>query len=495
MSLSRYSEYKDSGVEWLGDVPGHWEVAPLKHNFKIVGGSTPKSDQATYWDGEFTWVTPSDLSKLSSMNINDSQRKITSEGLASCGTSLVPSGSIVLSTRAPIGSLAIAQTELCTNQGCKSLVPLAGTQPQFYGYLLSISTGELNIRGKGTTFLELSGDELGAFKVGVPPNSEQQNIAAFLDRETGKIDALIAEQRRLVELLAEKRQAVISHAVTKGLGTRHSRAGGKPAIQNSPRSGQSDCPAMQESSNHLDSRLRGNDGVVMKDSGIEWLGEVPEHWGVMSLKRDLAFLTSGSRGWADHYADEGALFIRIGNLPREGIQLDLSDIQRVNVPDGSEGERTKVKSGDVLFSITAYLGSVAVVPEDIETAYVSQHVALARLSGQLLLPRWVAYLTLSLVGKTYLETQGYGGTKIQLSLDDIKNIPTLAPPLEEQRAIVSFLETETAKLDTLTLEANRAIALLQERRSALISAAVTGKIDVRYNTTETGAHDAVATLS
>jgi len=439
MSLPRYSEYKASGVEWLGEVPGHWEAAPLKRSFKIVGGSTPKSDQAAYWDGEFTWVTPSDLSKLSSMNINDSQRKITSEGLASCGTSLVPSGSIVLSTRAPIGSLAIAQTELCTNQGCKSLVPLADTQPQFYGYLLSISTGELNIRGKGTTFLELSGDELGAFKVGVPPSSEQQAIAAFLDRETGKIDALIAEQRRLVELLAEKRQAVISHAVTKGL----------------------------------------NPNAPMKDSGIVWLGDVPKHWDVMSLKRDLAFLTSGSRGWADHYADEGALFIRIGNLPREGIQLDLSDIQRVNVPDGSEGERTKVKSGDVLFSITAYLGSVAVVPEDIEIAYVSQHVALARLSAQLLLPRWVAYLTLSLVGKTYLETQGYGGTKIQLSLDDIKNIPTLAPPLEEQRAIVSFLETETAKFDTLTAEANCAIELLQERRSALISAAVTGKIDVR----------------
>jgi type I restriction enzyme S subunit len=236
---------------------------------------------------------------------------------------------------------------------------------------------------------------------------------------------------------------------------------------------------MQESSNHLDSRLRGNDGVVMKDSGIEWLGEVPVHWEVMSLKRDLLFLTSGSRGWADHYADDGALFIRIGNLPRNDIHLDLSDIQRVAVPDGTEGERTRVQSGDVLFSITAYLGSVAVVPEDFEVAYVSQHVALARLSGQSLLPKWVAYLTLSSVGKTYLETQGYGGTKVQLSLDDVRNIPMLAPSLDEQQIIIAFLDSETAKFDTLTLEANRAIALLQERRSALISAAVTGKIDVR----------------
>ena len=107
-----------------------------------------------------------------------------------------------------------------------------------------------------------------------------------------------------------------------------------------------------------------------KDSGIEWLGEVPRHWEVFPLKRDLAFLTSGSRGWADHYSDDGALFIRIGNLTRESIHLDLSDIQRVEVPDGAEGERTKVVAGDVLFSITAYLGSVAVVPDGLETAYV-----------------------------------------------------------------------------------------------------------------------------
>mgnify|MGYP003378922712 CR=1 FL=1 len=123
------------------------------------------------------------------------------EGLASCGTTLVPKSSIILSTRAPIGSLAIAKTDLCTNQGCKSLVPFGATDSDFYGYLLSICAGELNVRGKGTTFLELSGDELGAFKVPAPPAPEQREISAFLDRETAKIDALIAEQQRLIELL------------------------------------------------------------------------------------------------------------------------------------------------------------------------------------------------------------------------------------------------------------------------------------------------------
>ena len=439
MSFQRYERYKESGVEWLGEVPEGWEVLPLKRSFNIVGGSTPKSDQEAYWDGEIVWVTPSDLSKLQSLYISDSQRKITDNGLASCGASLVPVNSIILSTRAPIGSLAITDTEMCTNQGCKSLVPNNAADAKFYGYLLSNSSTELNIRGKGTTFLELSGDELGAFKVPFPPLPEQLTIAAFLDCETGKIDALVAEQERLIALLKEKRQASISHAVTKGL----------------------------------------NPAAPMKNSGIEWLGEVPEAWEVLPLKRDLEFLTSGSRGWAEHYADDGALFIRIGNLTRDSIRLDLSDIQRVAVPDGTEGERTKVQPGDVLFSITAYLGSIAIVPENLEPAYVSQHVALARLGKQYLLPEWVGYVALSYVGKTYLETQGYGGTKIQLSLDDVANLVMTQPAIKEQSAIVDFLDSETAKIDTLVGEAQQAIGLLKERRSALISAAVTGKIDVR----------------
>lgn len=174
------------------------------------------------------------------------------------------------------------------------------------------------------------------------------------------------------------------------------------------------------------------------------------------------------------------MFIRIGNLTRDSIRLSLSDIQRVTVPDGVEGERTKIHIGDVLFSITAYLGSVAVVSDNLESAYVSQHVALARLKHQLLISEWVGYVTLSFVGKTYLETQAYGGTKIQLSLDDVANLVMTVPTLEEQLSIIHFLEQETTKLDTLTAEAQRAIELLKERRTALISAAVTGKIDVRH---------------
>ena len=214
-----------------------------------------------------------------------------------------------------------------------------------------------------------------------------------------------------------------------------------------------------------------------KDSGVEWLGEVPAHWRVYPLKRELDFLTSGSRGWAEHYADDGALFIRIGNLTRDDIRLDLTDIQRVAVPDGAEGERTKVRPGDILFSITAYLGSVAVAPDGLEPAFVSQHVALARLRKGNVLPVWVAYVALSWVGKTYLETQGYGGTKVQLSLDDVANLLLTVPPLHEQTVIASFLDRETAKIDALIAEQDKLLALLAEKRQATISHAVTKGLD------------------
>lgn len=297
----------------------------------------------------------------------------------------------------------------------------------------------LSLQSVGSTMDNLNAEIVSRVKVALPPLPEQQAIASFLDRETAKIDGLIEEQRRLIALLAEKRQATISHAVTRGL----------------------------------------NPSARLKPSGVDWLGDIPEGWEVVRLKADLAFLTSGSRGWADHYSDEGALFLRIGNLTREAINIDLSDIPKVNVPEGTEGERTRVQAGDVLFSITAFLGSVAVVPDNLGEAYVSQHVALSRLKGRHFIPEWVAYSTLSVVGKNYLASRGYGGTKVQLSLDDIANLIVPMPSISEQQVIVAELEESLRQLDALTETATSAITLLQERRAALISAAVTGKIDVR----------------
>ncbi|NVZ11441.1 restriction endonuclease subunit S [Allochromatium humboldtianum] len=447
MSFPRYERYKDSGVEWLGEVPEHWEVRPLKYLVAFRSGGTPSKENMDYWNGEVPWASAKDIK---AEILSDTIDHITEYAIQSGVAELIPTGSVLIVVRGMILArtfpVCFVEKPMAINQDLKALECREGLDARFLARLLQGSSEEsvrrIDEAAHGTKALRM--DAWTSMELPVPPIEEQNTIATFLDRETAKIDALIAEQQRLIELLKEKRQAVISHAVTKGL----------------------------------------NPDAPMKDSGIEWLGEVPAHWEVMPFKRHLIFLTSGSRGWAEHYSDEGALFIRISNLTRDSIQIDLSDIQRVTVPEGAEGERTKVQSGDVLFSITAYLGSVAVVPEELEPAYVSQHVALARLDQQHLLPAWAAYVTLSFIGKTYLETQGYGGTKIQLSLDDVANLVMTLPDTEEQSIIAAFIDHETAKIDALTAEAQTAITLLQERRTALISAAVTGKIDVRGFTSD-----------
>ncbi len=443
MTLPRYPAYRDSGVEWLGEVPAHWRAGKIIMFAKLESGHTPSRQHPEYWeDCSIPWFSLADVWQIRDGNqryVSETKEQVSELGLANSSARLLPKGTVILSRTASVGFSAIMAIDMATTQDFANWVCSPDLLPEFLQYDLSGMKTEFDRLMMGSTHQTIYMPDIRKLAIAVPPLAEQHAIATFLDRETAKIDGLVREQERLIELLAEKRRAVVSHAVTKGL----------------------------------------DPNAPMKDSGIDWLGEVPAHWEVIQLKRDLEFLTSGSRGWAEHYADDGALFIRIGNLTRDGIGLDLSDIQRVAVPEGAEGARTRLRTGDVLFSITAYLGSVAVVPEDLEEAYVSQHVALARLRQHRLLPSWVALVTLSYVGSTYLGTQGYGGTKIQLSLDDVANAIMTCPPLDEQRVIIAYLDRETSKLDVLKTEAERAVALLKERRAALISAAVTGKIDVR----------------
>jgi len=210
----RYPVYKDSGIEWLGEVPEHWGVRKLKYIFQVVNGSIPKSGVTEYWDGDIFWVTPDDLGKLQCNVILTTGRKITRAGYLSCGTTLVPIGSLVLSTRAPIGYLAISGVELCTNQGCKCLVLRNSDHIQFFYYLLFGARLELELWGEGTTFQELAKGKLETIYFPVPPLSEQQAIAQFLDQETTKIDTLVAKTQTSIKKLKEYRTALISAVVT-----------------------------------------------------------------------------------------------------------------------------------------------------------------------------------------------------------------------------------------------------------------------------------------
>jgi len=179
------------------------------------------------------------------------------------------------------------------------------------------------------------------------------------------------------------------------------------------------------------------------------------------------------------YSDTGARFLRIGNLRRRSIDLDLDDIQYVFPPGDAEAERTQVRPCDVLVSITAYIGAVGLVPQDIGEAYINQHIALVRPRTIVIDPKWLAYCLVSRVGQEQFNLSLYGGAKDGLGLDDVKSVAVLLPPLPEQRAIVDYLDRETAKIDALVAKVRGNIVKLREYRTALISAAVTGKIDVR----------------
>jgi len=433
MSFPRYESYKDSGVEWLREVPNGWGIKRIKHLFEIkkrISGAEGyevlsitqqgiKIKDIESGDGQLSM----DYSKYQFVEIGD-----FAMNHMDLLTGYVDISRVFGVTSPDYRVFSVRDDEVCFDRYYLYLFQMGYRNKIFYAF------------GQGSSQLgrwRFPTEQFNGFEFPSPSIQEQKQIAAFLDRETAKIGALIAEQQRLIELLKEKRQAVISHAVTKGL----------------------------------------NPNAPMKDSSIEWLGEVPEHWEVRSAKSVSTFITSGPRGWSERVGDDGHLFIQSGDL-NDLLQVEFATAKRVQVGDDAETSRTRLSDGDVVVCITgAKTGNVAVCVTVPEKAYVNQHLCLIRPSQEVL-PVYLGVLLKSKVGQTYFELSQYG-LKQGLSLENIKEAPVLLPPHAEQTTIVDFLDRETAKLDDLTAEAQRGIKLLKERRAALISAAVTGKIDVQ----------------
>ena len=434
----KYAEYKDSGVEWLGEVPKSWEVVPTKYLFNIVNGSTPKSGVAEYWDGDIIWITPSDLSKISNFEISDSGRYITEKGFNSCGTSLAPAESIILSCRAPIGSLAITTKEICTNQGCKALVLNSKVNNKFIFYYFSVSTEQLNILGKGTTFLELSTDELSNFSIPNPSLQESEKIANFLDHETAKIDSLIEKQQQLIQLLKEKRQAVISHAVTKGL----------------------------------------NPNISMKDSGVEWLGEVPEHWELVPLKYLCTFSGGGtpSKDNLNYWTDGDIPWVS----PKDMKTFWIKETQDYITEKAIKESSTNMVEPNSLLMVVRSGILQRTIPIAINKVPVTMNQDMKALKfGNRVLVEYIADLIHGNTSELLLEWSKEGATVESIEHEYLANSIVPVPPIEEQQSITTLVAKKMGVYRELTCKAESQIFLLQERRTALISAAVTGKIDVR----------------
>ena len=432
MSFPRYPKYKPSGVEWLGDVPEHWEVTRLKNLFSLMKRLPEAQDNivTAFRDGEVTLR---------------SNRRIDgfTNAIHEHGYQRILRGDLVIHAMdAFAGAIGVSDSTGKSTPVYSVCAPrYKGINTYYYGRLLRhmALSGYINSLAKGIRerSTEFRWSESSNVLVSLPPPTEQTAIATFLDRETSKIDALVAEQQRLIELLKEKRQAVISHAVSKGL----------------------------------------NPNAPMKPSGIQWLGDVPEHWELGRIKSLSSFVTSGPRGWSERIGETGALFIQSGDL-NDQLEVEFATAKRVQVDNDAESVRTRLHEGDVVVCVTgAKTGNVAVCENIPHDAYVNQHVCLVRPNSEIL-PMFLGLVLKSKLGQSYFEVSQYG-LKQGLSLENINEAPVTLPDMDEQRKIISYIDIETAKLAALTAQAEQAIELLQERRTALISAAVTGKIDVR----------------
>lgn len=204
---------KDSGVEWIGLIPKHWNTIATKYLFRIESGATPKSENPEYFDGDIPWITPADY-KTEEVFVFGGRRKISELGLKSCSTTLIPKGSLIFSKRAPIGAVAINAEELCTNQGCLSCIPKTEDIVKYYYYVMSVCTEQYNLLGSGTTFKEISATNFANFVLPNPSVSEQEEMVAYLDEKCSKVDRLIAIKNAKIDKLNKYKKSLIYEYVT-----------------------------------------------------------------------------------------------------------------------------------------------------------------------------------------------------------------------------------------------------------------------------------------
>ena len=430
----KYAEYKDSGIEWLGEIPSHWTATALKRYSRITDGShhSPKIEI----EG-FPFVSVTDVG-INNINFFDAKKITETDYLRLVKEGCKPAVNDVLLTKdGTIGRACIVTEDMPDFVILSSLgliTPNKEISSHFlYYYLVSgINVDQMNSVIHGSALKRMTINKINDLILTFPDFYEQEKIASFLDHETAKIDSLIAKQEKLIELLKEKRQAVISHAVTKGL----------------------------------------NPDVAMKDSGVEWLGQVPEHWIVKSYRHASKIYRGkfGHRPRNDPAFYDGEYpFIQTGDVARAGKYI-TSYSQTLN-EKGKEVSQLFPK-GTLMMAIAANIGDLAILgfeayaPDSVVGFKPNQDIDLEflRYSFMAALPA--------------LEQTSTQSTQANLNVERIGAVQGVFPSLNDQQEIVGYLDDMLNKYSVIEKEMHKAIELLQERRTALISSAVTGKIDV-----------------
>jgi len=436
-----YPAYKDSGVEWLGRVPEHWQLRRLKHMARFSGGGTPARDNPEFWSGDIPWVSPKDMK---SELITGAEECITAAGLSGSSSSMVPAERVLMVVRSGILKhtipVAINSVPVALNQDMKAIWLDTDylSSPFFMRWVQGLNDDLLKVWLKqGATVESIEQDYLSDTLIPVPPVSEREQIVQRLDRETARIDALIEKKSRFIELLREKRQALITHAVTKGL----------------------------------------DPNVTMKDSGVEWLGEVPEHWVVSRLRHNIdGPLSYGANEAAESDEPNDPRFIRITDLHEDGaLREDTFKSLPWNV-----AQPYLLSDGDVLLARSgATVGKSFIYRESMGPSCYAGYLIRARLLPSKLISKYFWLCTQSTYYWDFIAGSNIQATIQNVSGEKYANLWLAVPPIKEQQRIINFLEEACDRLDAVRVKTERSIELLKERRSALITAAVTGQIDLR----------------
>ncbi len=432
MSFPAYPAYKESGQQWIGCVPQSWQCRQVSYIFgTISSGTTPPTDAEKYYDGDICWVTTGELRESI---ITDTEKRVTHDAIRELSALKVyPPGTLLIALYgATIGRVGILGVNACTNQACCALAHPTSFEISFAYYCLIAVREHLLVIASGGGQPNINQDKIRALRLPVPPHDEQFAIASFLDHETAKIDALVAEQERLIALLKEKRQAVISHAVTKGL----------------------------------------DPNAPMKDSGVEWLGQVPVDWTIVKLEH-ITEITAGFAFDSSLFGFDGIPVIRMSDFG-EG-RLFSDDAKRVfpeHVPSKSYAQ-----AGDVILGLSGSINNFAVVNEEDMPVAINQRIAILRCRQDV--QKFILYYIMGGMFVNQIVADLPETTIQNVSMGQVRGCRLALPPAMSIQQIVSVLDRDVDQINVLTTEASHAITLLRERRAALISAAVTGKIDVR----------------
>jgi type I restriction enzyme S subunit len=423
-------------VSWGAEFPTEWPRTRIKHVCRFAGGGTPDKGTSEYWNGDIPWVSPKDMK---SSTINDTEDHITLQGLESSATKLVAPGAVLLVMRSGILRhsipVAINRVPVALNQDMRAMTPVPRIDARYLARLLEGHQQQLlNAWCKvGSTVESLESDLVGDTEIAVPPLSKQRAIADYLDRETARLDALVAAKERVLGLLAEKRRALITRAVTRGLDPR----------------------------------------APLRDSGIPWLGKIPAHWDLKRIKHVGRAIIGLTFDPADTVTDgSGVLVLRASNVRDQKIVLDDNLFVLMDIP-----ETLRTREGDIL--ICSRSGSRALIGKNALIDQASAGLTFGTFMTVLRSPH-NEYLFYIFNSPLFDYQAGAFSTSTinQLTVETLNGMEVPLPPPSEQKAIVAGLRDSTSRLDRLVEATNRTITLLKERRAALIAAAVTGEIDV-----------------